>query len=97
MSNTKRIRMNWIRFKDELPELAGKILVRETISWGGVDHFYYLLLQAEPLDIYSKMIWVKQLSNSGRTSPYVVDLLTNEYMSSEYKEFSWIRLPWMKE
>lgn len=86
--------MNWIRFKDQLPELTGKILVREirqTLSLQNIENYYYYLLQAEPMEIYSKMVWVKQLSNSGRSSAFVVDLMTNEYM--ERIDMAWIRLP----
>jgi len=85
--------MKWIRFKDQLPELEGRILVRETITYANTDNYYYYLLQAEPMEVYSKMVWVKQLSNSGNESARIVDLLTNEYMASECKEMSWIRLP----
>ena len=91
--------MEWKSFKKELPELTGKILIRETLRR---DHLFnrssevdylYDLLSAEPMDIYSKFVWVKQTSNGSGLRAQLCDLFTNEYLASENKNVHWMRLP----
>lgn len=88
--------MNWIRFKDALPELRGNILIRCELGSHidkNITCYIYDILGAEPIEIYSKRVWVKKL-RSACGGVHTNDLLTNEYLSSEFVNYSWIRLPY---